>query len=169
MSSLSVPQKYAKHCVKVMEHVYLGSRKAAKSMSLLESCGINHILNVTLPKAQGGVHNYFESDERFVYLRLPCVDSDGEDLSRYFNDGINFISNAIANRDSVLVHCQMVCRHNPKNHTQKKKNNKIYSIFNFNWFDYVFVCLFVCFSMEHIQLYYYILLTSITWCLQFGE
>lgn len=105
----AVPKEYADCCVKVMDYLYVGDRKAAKSKSLLEKLGITEIINVTIPRNQGGVHNFFEADDRFNYLRCPCVDSDVENISRYFLQSIKFIDEARNKGHSVLVHCQLVC------------------------------------------------------------
>jgi len=106
MSFSQVPPDYQDCCACVVEYLYIGDRKAAKSLPLLEQLGITHIVNVTPPKQQGGVHNFFESDERFSYLRLPVVDSDVEDVSPYFREGMDFIHQARKQGHSVLVHCQ---------------------------------------------------------------
>jgi len=106
MSIAAVPNEYKDCCAGVIEYLYIGDRKAAKSLHLLEQLGITHIVNVTPPKQQGGVHNCFESDERFSYLRLPVVDSDVEDISPYFRAGVEFIHQARKQGHSVLVHCQ---------------------------------------------------------------
>jgi len=103
----TVPKEYQDCCVKVMDYLYVGDKKAAKSKSLLERLGITDIINVTPPKKQGGIHNIFETDTRFTYFRCPCVDSDVEDLSPYFKPCIQFIDNARKKGHSVLVHCQL--------------------------------------------------------------
>ena len=104
----TIPKEYEGCCVKVMDYLYVGDKKSAKSKSLLEKLGITDIINVTPPRNQGGVHNFFETDPRFNYLRCPCVDSDVEDISPYFEKCIQFINNARDKGHSVLVHCQLV-------------------------------------------------------------
>lgn len=47
-----------------------------------------------------------EGELKFVYKRIPIEDSYDEDISKYFDEGIEFIKNAIDKGDSVLVHCR---------------------------------------------------------------
>ena len=101
-------EEFENHYVKVVDYLYLGDKKAAKGLILLQKLGIKHIINVTPSKTLGGVHNCFESNKQFNYLRIPVIDSDQEDIYPYFNECITFISNNIKHGNPVLVHCQQV-------------------------------------------------------------
>mmetsp|Transcript_27790 Transcript_27790/g.45842 ORF Transcript_27790/g.45842 Transcript_27790/m.45842 type:complete len:248 (-) Transcript_27790:47-790(-) len=103
--AFAVPKLYQESCSKVMDYLYIGDKKSAKSKALLTSMGIHYICNVTPPRNQGGVHNVFSTDECFTYLRCPCIDSDVEHISQYFAECIKFIHNARLHGDGVLVHC----------------------------------------------------------------
>ena len=78
----------------------------ARDKETLQQLGITHILNVTLPRDEGGVHNFFEDQPPFVYARCPVQDSDGADIMPFFDQSFLFIEEAISQNHSVLVHCQ---------------------------------------------------------------
>jgi Dual specificity phosphatase, catalytic domain len=93
----------------IVDRLYLGSKEAAANGDWLDECEISHILNVT-----SGVANYYESDEDVEYMQIRVADSPDEDLSRHFNDAIEFIDAAVSNASSnVLVHCRQGMSRSP--------------------------------------------------------
>lgn len=91
---------------KVLDRLFIGGHRIARDKQLLLKLGITHIVNCSLPKAEGGVHNVFEEDTRFKYLRVSVVDSDEADLEPHFKPATRFINKARKAGDAVLVHCQ---------------------------------------------------------------
>ncbi len=63
-------------------------------------------MNATCAPSDGGLHNFFEADQSFVYLRCAVADSDGADIAQFFERTNAFIADGIASGYSVLVHCQ---------------------------------------------------------------
>lgn len=63
-------------------------------------------MNATCAPSDGGLHNFFEADQSFVYLRCAVADSDGADIAQFFERTSAFIAEGIATGYSVLVHCQ---------------------------------------------------------------
>jgi hypothetical protein len=63
-------------------------------------------VNATCAPSDGGLHNFFEADQSFVYLRCAVADSDGADIAQFFERTSAFIAEGIATGYSVLVHCQ---------------------------------------------------------------
>jgi atypical dual specificity phosphatase len=92
--------------VQIVPFLFLGSKKAARNIDALQQNGITRVVNATLPKAEGGVYNYFADHENFEYLRIPVQDTDGQNMAGHFDATFAFIDNAIKSEHSVLLHCQ---------------------------------------------------------------
>ncbi len=90
----------------VVDRLYIGDRKFAKNKAKLCELGIKYIVNATCAPSDGGLHNFFEADQSFVYLRCAVADSDGADIAQFFERTNAFIADGIASGYSVLVHCQ---------------------------------------------------------------
>jgi len=99
--------------VEIIPNLFLGDRNAAKNKPELQAKGITHIVNVTLARADGGVHNFFENCPPFEYLRVPVQDTDNENLSPWFESTFHFIESARSAHTGVLVHCQMGVSRSP--------------------------------------------------------
>lgn len=85
---------------KVLDCLYIGSKKVSKNRDKLEELGITHVVNVTHE-----LRNYFEGSV-FKYLKCPLMDSDTADISVYFESATSFIDAARNEGMGVLVHCQ---------------------------------------------------------------
>ncbi|CAF0884529.1 unnamed protein product [Didymodactylos carnosus] len=84
----------------IIPGLYLGNEADAKNYDLLEKNNIKSIINVTTC-----VPCYFESE--LDYLRLPCNDTSGQNLTEYFNENtFQFIKNSLDNKKNVLIHCK---------------------------------------------------------------
>jgi protein-tyrosine phosphatase len=83
----------------IIPGVYLGNYLVASNYTLLQTMGITHVLNAAVEHP-----NYFEN-KGIIYLYLPLSDSPDEDISRFFEEGYNFIDSALQLRGKVLVHC----------------------------------------------------------------
>jgi len=93
----------------ITPHIYLGSARHAKNLSLLKSLGITHVLNCTPPKSadpETGCPNYFEKDASagLSYKRIPVFDNIGEDLLSHLDGAIRFIEQS-QHYGKILVHC----------------------------------------------------------------
>jgi len=86
---------------KITDNLFLGQQAGgADDRSELTRLGITHIINVTT-----NLPMYFESDERFVYHRVPINDTHNDDIGAHFTTAIDYINRAIDAGGKVLVHC----------------------------------------------------------------
>jgi len=78
MVSTSHPQAETK----VLENLYIGGRKIARDKDRLQQLGITYVINCTLVREQGGLHNYFSVSVCvcvcvcvmcYVYVYVLCV------------------------------------------------------------------------------------------------
>ena len=73
---------------------------------MLENLKITHIINLTMEK---GKFDNDDSELDIKYLNCPLWDTPIEPIQNYFEEGINFIDNALKddnNKNRVLVHCR---------------------------------------------------------------
>ena len=84
--------------IEIIPHLFLGSIGSASNLKNLENSKITHILC-----CGSGIKNYFP--DKFKYYNIPLLDSDKEDIKKYFGNSYDFIDNAIKNNGNVLVHC----------------------------------------------------------------
>ncbi|KAA0195421.1 Dual specificity protein phosphatase [Fasciolopsis buskii] len=82
---------------RVMPGIYVGGLTAAKSPIQLSTHQITHLCTVI----HEGVH--FDSGRKQIFFRAD--DSPDENLSRFFEDAVNFIHEARVSGGSVLIHC----------------------------------------------------------------
>jgi protein-tyrosine phosphatase len=99
--------------VQIIDYLYLGDRRSAKNKEVLQALGITHIVNVTLARGDGGVHNFFEDTPPFEYHRVPIQDSDGADILPFLSAAFAFIDEAREKGHSVLIHCQQGVSRSP--------------------------------------------------------
>lgn len=59
-----------------------------------------------IEKTKNKLLSVHDAELKFVYKRIPIEDSYDEDISRYFDESVEFINNSIEKGDSVLVHCR---------------------------------------------------------------
>eukprot|EP00743_Colponemidia_sp_Colp-15_P007664 GILK01008294.1.p1 GENE.GILK01008294.1~~GILK01008294.1.p1 ORF type:complete len:290 (-),score=37.63 GILK01008294.1:85-912(-) len=92
---------------RILPWLFIGDVYAAKDRDKLRSLSIKYILNVTPPRTQAGVPNYFEKDSAFEYRRRGMQDNSSERLSESFSECFEFLERARVREDgNVLVHCQ---------------------------------------------------------------
>jgi len=82
----------------VIPKVYLGDVYAAHNVAELKKRNITHIISVVL-----AVPPAYPSE--FKYLHLPLLDNASEDIQHHFITTHDFISEAISEGGSVLIHC----------------------------------------------------------------
>lgn len=84
----------------ILPHLYLGCRKVATCLPGLRQCNVTHILNVT-----SSIPNQFQALEGFVYKQIEVEDKLDVDMMQHLSGAFQFIEDARANGDKVLVHC----------------------------------------------------------------
>eukprot|EP01084_Bolivina_argentea_P256649 432167_1 len=87
------------------DRLFLGNMDHAIRKDILENLQITHILNMTSKDNQ-----LIYKDLKISYLQCPVEDRSWETIEKYFNEGINFINNALNtsnknNNNRVLCHC----------------------------------------------------------------
>ncbi len=82
----------------IVPGIYLGDRRDAANINLLQKLCISHVLNCAkqLP-------NYHKHD--FVYCNLDVLDKLNANIEQYFPTAVAFIHAALQKRTGVLVHC----------------------------------------------------------------
>jgi dual specificity MAP kinase phosphatase len=90
-----------------LDWIYIGDAEDARDASRLRKFNVKYVLNCTMPRAQGGVMNYFEKDKNFDYCRLAMADNATEPLSTRLEKGWDFFEKVRIREDGgILVHCQ---------------------------------------------------------------
>jgi protein-tyrosine phosphatase len=84
--------------IEIIPHLFLGSIGSASNLKQLENFKITHIVC-----AASGIKNFFP--DKFKYLNINLLDSEKEDIKKYFSQSYEFIDKAIKNNGNVLVHC----------------------------------------------------------------
>lgn len=90
-------------CQEILPSLFLGPLQASKSLELLQSLGITHIVCIRDAKEAFSVRPRFS--DRFQYMVLDVEDSEEQNLIRLFPQAKQFIDNAVAKGGRVLVHC----------------------------------------------------------------
>eukprot|EP00471_Norrisiella_sphaerica_P013071 CAMPEP_0184496546 /NCGR_PEP_ID=MMETSP0113_2-20130426/34208_1 /TAXON_ID=91329 /ORGANISM="Norrisiella sphaerica, Strain BC52" /LENGTH=690 /DNA_ID=CAMNT_0026883215 /DNA_START=429 /DNA_END=2501 /DNA_ORIENTATION=+ len=85
---------FEKECTMIAESLYVGGEAVARDLTVLESCGITHIINC----AADLIPSCFP--ERFQYLSLHLRDAVDEDISVVIPEVISFIENALQHSDN---------------------------------------------------------------------
>jgi protein-tyrosine phosphatase len=93
-------EQYSNVCSRIIPDLYLAGEAVASDKSQLQQVGITHVLNC----AGTICPEYFP--EEFQYKTLHLYDGKNEDISCFFLKVLNFITNALQENGSVLVHCQ---------------------------------------------------------------
>ena len=84
--------------VEIIPHLYLGSIGCASNLKELEKIKTTHILC-----CGKDIKNFFPN--QFKYFNISILDTDTEDIKKYFESCHRFINDAIKNNGNVLVHC----------------------------------------------------------------
>lgn len=89
--------------------LYIGDIGAAKNKEYLKTVGITHVLNT----AQGNKFAMVDTEADYYqdvgirYLGLKLLDIPSANIAQYFEDGAQFIEEALSAGGKVLVHCFM--------------------------------------------------------------
>ena len=82
----------------ITPQLFLGNANEAENFNELKMNGITHIV-----QAMGGMEIPFPRE--FQYKALDLQDIPNENISRYFDETVRWISSAIDNGGKVFVHC----------------------------------------------------------------
>ena len=80
--------------VRIVDHVFIGDRNAAKARGLLTQHNIKFILNCTPDRDTdpvAGCPCFFEKDASLTYQRVPIFDNRGENLLAHIEPSVAFI------------------------------------------------------------------------------
>jgi protein-tyrosine phosphatase len=82
----------------ITDHILIGNREDAQSVTKLIELGVSHIINATqqLP-------NYHP--DRFVYCTLPLLDAETEDVRPHLPIAFAAIDDAVKGGTRCFVHC----------------------------------------------------------------
>ena len=84
--------------LEVIPHLYLGSIGSASNLKELQKFNITHIVC-----CGANIKNFFP--DKLKYFNIPILDSDKEDIKKYFESSYKYIDEAIQNKGNVLIHC----------------------------------------------------------------
>ena len=84
----------------VAAYIFLGDKDTAADWDFLARNKVEYILNVTKT-----VPNFFESDDRVSYARIPIDDGFNQPLKDYLTLGTTFITHAVQQQKGILIHC----------------------------------------------------------------
>jgi protein-tyrosine phosphatase len=84
--------------VEIIPHLFLGSIGSASNLKQLQNFKITHILCCAT-----GIKNFFP--DKFKYYNLNLLDSEKENIKKFFDESFDFIDKAIKIGGNVLVHC----------------------------------------------------------------
>ena len=91
---------------RVLDWLYVGDKTVAKDRALLRQLNVRYVLNVTPPRTEGGVANFFEKEGSIEYLRLPLRDLNTESVLPLLPAAVEFLRRAHVRDDGcALVHC----------------------------------------------------------------
>jgi len=92
-----------RECQEILPGLILGPLQAAKSLGVLQSLDITHVVCIRDAKEAFSVKPRFP--EAFKYMVVDLADSEEQNLIRYFPATKAFIDSAIQGGGRVLVHC----------------------------------------------------------------
>ena len=90
----------SRHPSQILPWLYLGGYNNAINLQELSDIGINYILNCAIE-----CKNAYPT--KFKYLHLKINDVPSFPIKSFFNQAVNFISEAQKNNRKILVHCQL--------------------------------------------------------------
>jgi len=85
----------------ILPGLFLGSSRDAEDLNLLKQYQIKTIINIST-----SIPCYFENENYFEYLRLPCHDSPNQNILQYFETTFEYIHQKLSTYKNILVHCQ---------------------------------------------------------------
>jgi len=83
--------------------LYLGNEQSASDENILETKGIQHILNVS---HDCDVPTTLYAQLGIKYMHVPIKDNSDAPIGDYIDSMLKFISNAISKNEPILVHCR---------------------------------------------------------------
>jgi len=90
-----------------LDWIFIGDADDARDASKMRAKNVRYVLNCTMGREFGGVHNYHEKDKYFDYCRLAMADNATEPLSTRLDKAFDFFEKVRVREDGgVLVHCQ---------------------------------------------------------------
>ncbi|RXW23403.1 hypothetical protein EST38_g2465 [Candolleomyces aberdarensis] len=92
-----------RECQEILPGLFLGPFVASKSLPMLQSLAITHIVCIRDAKEAFSVKPRFP--EHFTYMTLDVEDNEEQNLIRLFPGAREFINRAISGGGRVLVHC----------------------------------------------------------------
>jgi len=92
---------FSGQCSRVLGHVFVSGDKVAQNRQMLLENGINVVLNCV-----GTVlHCHHREDPTIKYCTLPLLDSESEQISRYFYNVLSLMEDCERDGQHLLVHC----------------------------------------------------------------
>lgn len=85
---------------KVDEGLFISGAGGAKNWEALEGAGITHVIN-----ASPAIPCFFKGKSSIEYLMVDVYDTAEADIAQHFEAASEFISSALSEGGSVLVHC----------------------------------------------------------------
>ena len=82
----------------IIQNLYLGNMAASDNKAALQRLGITHILSVTSSCKP-------QYSKEFEYKQIEVLDMPSTNLTKYFDDAAEFISEGITGKNKCLVHC----------------------------------------------------------------
>jgi len=92
-----------RECQEILPGLLLGPFQASKSLELLQSLGVTHILCIRDKREAFSVKARFP--DHFRYLVLDVEDNEDQNVIRLFPEANGFITQALTAGGKILVHC----------------------------------------------------------------
>jgi len=92
-----------RECQEILPGLLLGPFQASKSLEVLQSLGVTHIVCIRDKREAFSVRARFP--EQFRYLVLDVEDNEDQNVIRLFPEADRFITQALSAGGKVLVHC----------------------------------------------------------------
>lgn len=91
-------------CSEVYPNIFVGNQISAENIQFLKDIGITHVLNCCSSSSEN-LHCYMKANIKFKGFDLE--DAFNENISRYFDDGIEFIDDCLTKNPpgKILIHC----------------------------------------------------------------
>ncbi|CAF3348419.1 unnamed protein product [Rotaria socialis] len=85
----------------IISGLYLGNSRDAEDKNLLQQNQIKLVINIST-----SIPCYFENENAFEYIRVPCHDSSNQNILQYFETTFEYIHQNLSVQKNILVHCQ---------------------------------------------------------------
>ena len=84
----------------VYPNIYIGNYSTSTNQQLLKDLGITHIISV-IPSFNPPFL------DKFKYLHIEAYDDESQDMTQYFENSNEFISNCLNEGGKILIHCMV--------------------------------------------------------------